>query len=50
MSESYISQLNYITRVNQDMKYIVFKFASGWRGAGWELGLKNFENGLDNGN
>ena len=33
MSESYISQLNYITRVSKDMKYLVFKFVSlrvGW--------------------
>ena len=45
MSESYISQLNYVTRVNQDKKYFLSKFASGEWGRG---GLNNFENSLQN--
>ena len=49
MSESYMSQLNNITRVNQDMKYFIFKFASVWSG-GWGGGLElnNFEDSPQN--
>ena len=28
MSESYISQFNYVTTVNQDIKYFLFKFGN----------------------
>ena len=49
MSESYMSQLNNITRVNQDMKYFIFKFGSVWCGEwGRGLGLNNFENSPQN--
>ena len=46
MSESYyLSTFNCVTRVNQDMKYFPFKFASRGR-VGWRL--NNFENSLQN--
>ena len=40
MSESYIFKLDYVTLINQDMKYFLFKFMIG--------GLNNFENSLQN--
>ena len=48
MSESYISQLNYITQANQGVEYFIFKCASVWRGVGWRLGVNNFENSQQN--
>ena len=39
MSESYISQLYYVTQVHQDMKAFLFKFVGG---------LNSFENKLQN--
>ena len=40
MSESYVFKLDYVTLINQDMKYFLFKFMIG--------GLTNFENSLQN--